>query len=80
MVGLWKWLMRGRRRTHDGEEEAGQDSNAPAAIYLFENDTQSGPFTPRQLNEMLAAGYISAETLYWQNGMEDWRSINELGL
>jgi membrane associated rhomboid family serine protease len=78
MVGLWKWLMRGRRRTDDGEEQAG--ANAPAAIYLFENDTQSGPFTPQQLSEMLAAGYISAGTLYWQNGMTDWRSINELVL
>lgn len=81
MVGLWKWLMRGRPRTDDGEEDArpaGADSHVPAAIYLFENEVQSGPFSQWQIREMLAMGSISAEALYWQNGMTDWRSVNEL--
>jgi len=82
MVGLWKLLTRGRRRT-DADEEAvtqgGTDPHSPA-IYLFENDTQSGPFTPQQLSEMWAAGSISADALYWQNGMTDWHGIGELGL
>lgn len=78
MVGLWKWVMRGQQQTDAEEEQSGQGSAVPTGIYLFENDTQSGPFTRQQLSEMLAAGYISADTLYWRNGMTDWRSIDEL--
>lgn len=82
MVGLWKLLMRGRRRMDADEEAVAQAGAGPhaQAIYLFENDTQSGPFTPQQLSEMWAAGYIPADALYWQNGMTDWRGIGELGL
>lgn len=82
MVGLWKLLTRGRRRTDADEEAVAQAGVGPhaQAIYLFENDTQSGPFTPQQLSEMWAVGSIPAEALYWRNGMTDWRGIGELGL
>jgi hypothetical protein len=79
MVGIWKLLMRGRRVADDGQETFSADGvpGAPA-IYLFENDTQTGPFSPQQIAEMQAMGSISQDTLYWQDGMADWRSLSEL--
>jgi membrane associated rhomboid family serine protease len=77
MVGLWKLLTRGRP-ADDSSEDAADPSAVPPAIYLFENEVQSGPFTQVQIREMLAAGYVSADALYWQNGMADWRSVTEL--
>jgi hypothetical protein len=50
----------------------------PAAIYLFLNDAQSGPFTLGQVRQMLSLGSISSETLYWKEGLDDWRAVDEL--
>lgn len=47
-------------------------------IYLFLNGAQAGPYTTTQVQHMFATGSISAETFYWQQGMEDWRSADEL--
>ena len=81
MVGIWKLLTRGRRVAEASQETSGADGAGPGApaIYLFENDTQTGPFSSQQIAEMLAMGSISADAVYWQHGMADWRSVNELG-
>lgn len=42
------------------------------ATYLWLNDQQAGPFTALQLRSMWTAGTITAATLYWQEGMEEW--------
>jgi membrane associated rhomboid family serine protease len=80
MVGIWKLLMRGRRPADDVEETFSADGVRPRApaIYLFENDTQTGPFSPQQIAEMQAVGSVSPDALYWQDGMADWRSVSEL--
>lgn len=49
-----------------------------ASIYLFADGTQSGPFTPTQIEEMLRLGSIPADANYWQEGMPDWASVAEL--
>ena len=49
-----------------------------ADIYLFLNGAQAGPYTMSQVRQMFAAGTVSSETFYWQQGMEDWRSADEL--
>ncbi len=58
-------------------EAAGEPAEAPA-IYLFASDAQLGPFTPLQVRQMLELGSITPETLYWREGMDDWRSVDEL--
>jgi membrane associated rhomboid family serine protease len=50
----------------------------PAAIYLFLYDAQTGPFSLGQIRQMLSIGSIPEGTLYWKEGMEDWRTSDEL--
>ncbi|HLH52578.1 MAG TPA: rhomboid family intramembrane serine protease, partial [Verrucomicrobiae bacterium] len=50
----------------------------PAAIYLFQANAQTGPFTSAQVQDMFRQGGIPLDALYWQEGMDDWRSAEEL--
>ncbi|MCI0743902.1 MAG: rhomboid family intramembrane serine protease [Verrucomicrobia subdivision 3 bacterium] len=81
MIGAYKAYLRMRPPEEAGElvEEAASGAmDQPAVVYLFESGNQSGPFTLEQINQMIAIGAISAETLYWQEGMEEWRAVAEL--
>ncbi len=48
---------------------------SPDATYLWLNDQQAGPFTALQLRSMWTAGTITAATLCWQDGMEEWAPL-----
>jgi len=85
MIGTYKGYLRLRPPVEEaGEDEEGVivqpivASQEPATIYLCEGTTQSGPFTQAQVTQMLALGAISVETLYWEEGMAEWRVIAEL--
>jgi len=52
-------------------------AEAPS-IYLFVGDAQTGPFTSPQVQTMFLEGTIPADALYWQEGMGEWRSAQEL--
>jgi hypothetical protein len=54
------------------------DSSLPASIYLLANEAQSGPFTRPQIQQMRQLGALEAGTLYWEEGMEEWRAVEEL--
>jgi membrane associated rhomboid family serine protease len=47
-------------------------------VYLFIDEAQTGPFTLSQIAQMFADRTISEQTLYWQEGMDEWRSVEEL--
>jgi|SRR5579863_1239540 len=47
-------------------------------IHLYWNDTQSGPFTNTQVQQMFVAGEIPTEALYAMEGMTEWRPAEEL--
>jgi membrane associated rhomboid family serine protease len=53
-------------------------SAQPAAIFLFLDGAQTGPFTLAQVRQMLSLGSIPEGTFYWKEGMEDWRTTEEL--
>ena len=40
------------------------------------NDEQRGPYTIGQLRSMWNSGTITAETLYWQQGFENWYPLS----
>ena len=46
--------------------------------YLFINNQQQGPYAIDQIRAMWSSGLITADTLYWQEGMSDWGSIQIL--
>jgi hypothetical protein len=54
-------------------------ASAPATIYLYDANAQLGPFNIFQVQQMVSLGSVSAETLYWSEGMTEWRSVAELG-
>jgi membrane associated rhomboid family serine protease len=54
------------------------DPAEPQDIYLYTDGAQIGPFRLSQIRNMFALGSISEGTLYWKNGMEDWRAAEEL--
>ncbi len=39
---------------------------------------QAGPFTPEQLQQMIAQGQIDRETLVWKQGMAGWEKAGEV--
>jgi len=84
LIGLWKYFNKNGSLDPVKDDSSGDDvipgAAAAATIYLFENNVQSGPFSRQQLAEMQTLGSFSAETLYWQEGMDGWRSIDEFGL
>lgn len=50
----------------------------PKTIHLSWGSSQSGPFALSQIEQMFRNGEIPAEAVYWQEGMEDWRTAEEL--
>jgi hypothetical protein len=44
------------------------------------NGEERGPYTFEQLRSMWSSGYITADTLYWQEGMAEWEPIEKLQL
>ena len=43
--------------------------------YLWLNETQAGPYTVNQLRGMWQSGQITAQTLYFTDGMTDWMAL-----
>lgn len=47
-------------------------------IYLSRGEQQSGPFVQAQIRSMWANGVVTADTLYWYEGLADWQPIQEI--
>lgn len=48
------------------------------AIYIVVQGESKGPFTRAQVQEMLARGEITPETLAWRDGMANWVPLAQL--
>jgi hypothetical protein len=46
--------------------------------YILVGEEQKGPYSIGQLKSMWASGQITTNSLYWQPGFSEWRSIKEL--
>ena len=51
-----------------------------ASIYLFCSQSETGPFTTSEIQQMFVNGAMLEETFYWQAGMTEWRNAKELRL
>jgi membrane associated rhomboid family serine protease len=47
-------------------------------IHLLADGVQTGPFKNSVVQQRLVDGEIPADALYWQEGMADWRPVEEL--
>ncbi len=43
-----------------------------ALCYILVGEEQTGPYTPDQIRAMWAHGQITAQTLYWFDGLKEW--------
>lgn len=46
--------------------------------FIHADDEQKGPYTETQLKAMWLNGLLTASTLYWCEGMAEWRPVAEL--
>jgi hypothetical protein len=46
--------------------------------YLWQNDTQIGPFSENQLKTMWSGGQLTINSFYWKEGMPEWSTLAEL--
>lgn len=46
--------------------------------YLWLNNTQTGPFTIGQLRSMWQTGSVTSLTLFWKEGMKDWKPLIDI--
>jgi hypothetical protein len=48
------------------------------SYFIFKNEEQAGPYSERQLRGMITSNILSPSDLLWQEGMTDWKSIDQV--
>src|ERR1700742_3930225 len=51
---------------------------SPEIFYLHIHGEQRGPYTIPQIDHLLNSGLIAEETLYWQEGLDQWQPVTNL--
>ena len=46
-------------------------------VYIRVGEEERGPYVLQQVNAMWLGGQLTADTLYWLEGMEEWRPLAE---
>ncbi len=49
-----------------------------SAYHILVDNLQRGPYSLGQMQEMIAAGTLSADTYVWKQGSPDWQPAGEL--
>jgi hypothetical protein len=66
----------------DGAKKAGAPPPKPRAEerswFLYYNDSQFGPFSGEEISRFLRVGKIHGRVHIWQDGMADWKRLEEL--
>lgn len=57
-------------------EEIPVSARRKPTVYLLINNEQTGPYTKAQVLEMVQIGTIDHNTLFWEQGMDDWRTLD----
>ena len=62
-----------------GEQAPAPAAAAPKQYYYADSEgAQSGPVAAEAFSSLLNAGIVSAETLVWTAGMENWRALQSV--
>jgi membrane associated rhomboid family serine protease len=89
LIGLHKLLLpkQEREKARRGPMRVNVRKVAPAraaletetpTLYVYQGETQYGPYNLFQIQQMMSDGSVTAEAQYWSEGMTEWRSITEL--
>jgi membrane associated rhomboid family serine protease len=86
---LVMWAMRHRLKTDDDNtphrpaatapvavDEPGVEE--PATVFLLIEGEQAGPFAPSKVRAMVKLGSLPTGACFWQDGMAEWRPMEEL--
>lgn len=49
--------------------------NHDPSIYIFQNETKTGPFTQEQFERMFKSGKVDGKAKYWHAGMDGWKDV-----
>jgi hypothetical protein len=52
--------------------------NMPDLIHIYYKNQQEGPYSPEQIQDMIAKGVVTPVTLAWKEGMSDWAPLNTI--
>jgi GYF domain 2 len=52
--------------------------NVPEEVWLWLDEEQSGPFTPREILDLCRDGYVDRNTLYFEPAVNEWRPLAQL--
>ena len=47
-------------------------------ILIFKNNQQFGPYSPQQIQQMLASGQLNGNDLGWYEGLSGWTTLNKI--
>lgn len=47
-------------------------------IYIFSENTNQGPYSPKLVRQMVDNGFVSEDALYWDTKSSEWRPVGEL--
>jgi hypothetical protein len=47
-------------------------------IYITENNSQSGPYSEAQIQEMMTAGMLSEKDAGWHEGLSEWIALGQI--
>jgi len=68
------WVSRYFKLPDVSEEPPPIEGKEPA-IYVFQNERKTGPFTKAQFKQMFEAGMVDARAKYWHAGMDGWKDV-----
>ena len=73
-------VMQGATQSPQAAAPAAGPPPLPDAVqwYAGINNEQAGPFSPEQLQQMIAQGQIDRETLVWKQGMAGWEKAGQV--
>lgn len=64
----------------DSTVSVGRDGSKERFYYVMVRENRLGPFDHQQLVRLLTSGQVTADTLVWTEGMEQWQPIRQVQL
>jgi membrane associated rhomboid family serine protease len=83
LLKLWRRVREHKAAVRDAATDDAPLEQSPvgfstAEVYVFQNDTQYGPYPFDHVRQCVRNGSILPQAYYWHDGLPEWRSVQEL--
>ncbi|MBK6833068.1 MAG: SPFH domain-containing protein [Bacteroidetes bacterium] len=82
MGNMMGGMMNNQNQQQNNQQMGGMNTPPPppqmSQYFLAVNGAQTGPFTPQQLQAMIATGQFNANSQVWKNGMPAWGAASSV--